>query len=191
MSLPAENKQMIMDGVRLILQGLGEDPDRDGLKDTPMRVAKLYDDVLDGQYAPLPKLTTFEEHYKGMVMVHHVPFYGFCEHHMLPFNGHFGIGYIPGKSGKVLGLSKLVRLFRHPCKRVGTQERITEAAVRLLKEHVQPEGGICYVTAEHTCMSLRGVKSPGAKTTTWAYTGVFETNTELRQQFIDQASVVV
>lgn len=178
---------MIEDGVRMILTGLGENVHRRGIKDTPARVAKLYDDVLDGQYTRLKEQTSFTgETYGGTIMVHHVPFYAFCEHHLLPFYGHMGIAYIPDE--EILGLSKLVRIFRHACKKITIQERITEEAVKLMVSIAQPKGVMCYVCAEHTCMSLRGVKSPGSKTTTFDYAGEYKTNVELRQQFLNEAS---
>ncbi len=190
MALSKENKKKIEDGVRLMLEGLGEDLTRNGIANTPVRVAKLYEDILDGHFAELPELTSFDpEKFNGPVMVHHVPFYAFCEHHMLPFIGHFSMGYVPDK--QVLGLSKLVRIFRQGCKRLTIHERITQEAVDLMMKEVQPKGAICYVTAEHTCMSLRGVKSPGSWTTTVAYKGIFEENPELRQLFVNEASKVL
>lgn len=187
MAMPEDKLNLISTGVKLILKGLGEDPDREGLRDTPGRVARLYDDILDGRYIERQAMTAFvEDTAEGSVMVHHVPFYAFCEHHMLLFHGHFGMAYVPDK--KILGLSKLVRIFRHGTKRLTIQERLTSEAVEHLVEQAVPKGAICYVTAEHTCMSLRGVKSPGAMTTTIAYRGVYEDDSELRQQFINEAS---
>lgn len=187
MALPAANQKMIREGVKLILTGLGEDITRSGLADTPARVAKLYGDVMDGNYVDMPRMTSFEgETYNGAVMVHHVPFYALCEHHLLMFQGHFGMAYVPGK--RILGLSKLVRIFRHFCKRPTVQERITEQAVDALMSIAEPLGAIVYVTAEHTCMTLRGVKSPGSMTTTVAHRGSFANDQEMRQQFIAEAS---
>lgn len=187
MALPTKNMAMVVEGIKMVLRGLGEDPDREGLKDTPLRVAKMYGTILDGRFIAEEEFTSFaEETYDGAVMVHHVPFYAFCEHHMAMFHGHFGLAYIP--KGKILGLSKLVRIFRVGCKKVTIQERITEEAVGLLMRQANPEGAICYVTAEHTCMSLRGVKSPGSLTTTIAHRGVYTEELELRQQFINEAS---
>lgn len=187
MALPEKNFGMVEEGIRMILRGLGEDPSREGIKDTPRRVAKMYSDILDGQFIEAGEFTSFGgEDYEGSVMVHHVPFYAFCEHHMAMFHGHFGLAYIP--RDRILGLSKLVRIFRVGCKKVTIQERITEEAVALLEKCAKPQGSICYVKAEHTCMSLRGVKSPGSLTTTVAYRGLYEENLELRQQFIHEAS---
>ena len=186
MALPEGNRRMIEESIRIILMALGEDPEREGLRDTPKRVADLYDDVLDGAFAEPPKVTAFvEETVNHMVVVHHVPFYGFCEHHLAMFFGHFSIGYVPDK--KLVGLSKLVRIFRHFTKRVTIQERLTEQSVDGLVQLVEPKGAIVYVNAEHTCMSLRGVKSPGSRTTTIAARGIFQSDSELRQQFVGEA----
>jgi GTP cyclohydrolase IA len=187
MGLPAENMDKIRQGIRLLLDGLGEDPERNGLSDTPQRVAKLYADILDGNYIKLAPPTAFEpELYEGNVAVHHVPFYAFCEHHLLPFYGFVSIGYIP--NNKLLGLSKLVRIFRHSCKKITIQERITQAAVDALNTQADPHGAICHVSATHMCMTLRGTKSPGSYTSTTAFSGEYEHDTELRQQFISEAT---
>jgi GTP cyclohydrolase I len=187
MALPYANKQAITDAVRQILIALGEDPFRPSLRETPDRVANLYEDILDGSFMKLNDQKTFDsENYEGAVIVHHAPFYAFCEHHMLPFIGHFGIAYVPDQT--ILGLSKLIRIFRHNCKRITVQERLTEQAVELVMQQAKPKGAICYVVAEHMCMALRGVKSPGSKTTTIAHRGVYSTDVELRTQFINEAS---
>lgn len=186
MSLPLQNRKMVIEGIRLVLQGLGENPDREGLKETPNRVMKMYDDVLDGRFITAETFTSFkEDKFDGAVMIHKIPFYAFCEHHIALFHGIFSIGYVPKE--KILGLSKLVRIFRVGCKRLTIQERITQEAVTLLMKIAEPVGAICYVEAEHTCMSLRGVKSPGAKTCTEAHAGVYHDNAELRQQFLSLA----
>ncbi len=186
MSLPQSNYDKIKAAIRMLLEGLGENPDREGLIDTPDRVARMYSDVLDGRFSEPDEPTAFEEEsYGHIVAVHHVPFYAFCEHHMAVFMGHFGMAYVPDK--KVVGLSKMVRLFRHGAKRVTIQERLTTEAADLMMDLVKPKGVIVYANAEHTCMSLRGVKSPGSRTTTIAYRGLFEKDIELRQQFLQEA----
>lgn len=172
-----------------ILEALGEDPYREGLKDTPKRVAKLYSDILDGHTSSIDhRITSFEEEENtgNQVMVHHVPFYAFCEHHMSLFHGHFGMAYVPKK--KVLGISKLVRIFRHTCKKLTMQERITHQSVKLLQQYADTEDAIAYVKAEHTCMTLRGVKSPGSFTTTICGEGIYRSSGDLRTQFINEAS---
>jgi len=190
MSLPVESQYKIASAVEMILQALGEDVHRSGLKDTPERVARMYSDILDGNHHSCPPLTVFDgEAYEGQVMVHHVPFYAFCEHHLMPFYGHLGIGYIPTGS-RVVGLSKLVRSFRYFTKKPTIQERITKQVVQHMMGQLKPEGAICVVQAEHMCMTLRGVKSPGSFTTTIDYDGVYTKDTELRQQFINEATQV-
>lgn len=187
MALPLKNQLMLRKAIKQMLLALGENPDRQGLRGTPKRVTDMYSDVLDGIYAQQPIVSFFEqENYGSMVMVHHAPFYAFCEHHLAVFLGHFGIAYVPDR--RIVGLSKLVRIFRYGCKRITIQERITNECSDKLMHLIKPKGVIVYVNAEHTCMSLRGVKSPGSRTTTMAYRGIFATNPELRQQFLDEAS---
>lgn len=185
--IPEPQQHMIEDGVRLILQGLGEDPEREGLKDTPSRVARMYADILDGRYSNYPRVTMFgEETYNGVVMIHHVPYFSFCEHHMMPFIGEFAIAYLPGK--KIVGISKLVRIFRYRCKRVTIQERLVSDAADDLVSLLEPKGVMVYAEATHMCMTLRGVKSPGARMTTSSARGVFLTNDVTRQQFMEVAT---
>ena len=208
MSIPAEQQQLIQSYVRGILVALGEDPNRPGLIDTPRRVAEMYSRVLDGNYALFPKMAVFSDmpldphvadttesqsqpmsytfgEYNNIIIVHHVPFYAFCEHHLALFLGQFAIGYLP--SHKVLGLSKLVRLFRHFCKRPTIQERLTVAIVDQLVTIIKPRGAMIYVDAEHTCMTLRGARALGARTTTMAARGIFLEDSELRDQFLKVA----
>lgn len=184
MALPSQpNQNQIALAVECILKALGLDVNSPEFADTPERVARLFDDCLDGMFIDPPKLTSFPSNgYEGVIQVHHVPFYSWCAHHLVPIFGHFSIGYIP--SNRLLGLSKLVRIFRHGCKVPTTQEEITKRAVDLLTSTVKPKGVICYVEAEHMCMTLRGVKSPGSLTSTTSYSGEFETNQELREQFL-------
>lgn len=186
MALPTSNMAEIEKAIAQLLTALGEDPKSERFAKTPHRVAKLYSDVMDGQFATLTNMTAFkEDKFNGAVMVHHVPFYAMCAHHLLLFQGTFGLAYVPGE--KVLGLSKLVRIFRHNCKRPTTQEEITEKAVDLLMHVADAKGAMCYVRAEHTCMTLRGVKSPGSMTTTVAARGSFLEDAEARQMFLDEA----
>jgi len=181
--LPILNQKIIEDSIRRILTALGEDPEREGLRDTPARVARLYSDVLDGRTSDMPRITSFEEEtYHGIVTVHHVPFYAFCEHHMLPFIGQVAIGYIPNK--KMVGLSKLVRIFRYYTKRVNIQERLAEQTINAVMKYTEALGAIVHINAEHTCMSLRGVKSPGARTTTVTTRGTLVDNVELQAHFL-------
>lgn len=159
--------------VREILEAIGEDPDRDGLLDTPKRVAKAYAEFFAGlhQDAADHLSTTFDIEHDEMVLVKDIPFYSTCEHHLVPFYGSAHIGYIPGKGGKVTGLSKLARLVEVYARRPQVQERLTTQIVDSLVEHLNPAGAIVVIECEHMCMSMRGVQKPGAKTVTSAVRG--------------------
>lgn len=159
--------------VREILEAIGEDPDRDGLVETPKRVAKAYAEFFAGlhQDAADHLATTFDIEHDEMVLVKDIPFYSTCEHHLVPFYGSAHIGYIPGKGGKVTGLSKLARLVEVYARRPQVQERLTTQIVDALVEHLSPSGAIVVVECEHMCMSMRGVRKPGAKTVTSAVRG--------------------
>ncbi|QIV87203.1 GTP cyclohydrolase I FolE [Glutamicibacter mishrai] len=159
--------------VREILEAIGEDPDRDGLAETPKRVAKAYAEFFAGlhQDAAEHLSTTFDIEHDEMVLVKDIPFYSTCEHHLVPFYGSAHIGYIPGKGGKVTGLSKLARLVEVYARRPQVQERLTTQIVDSLVEHLNPAGAIVVVECEHMCMSMRGVQKPGAKTVTSAVRG--------------------
>ncbi|GAA2962761.1 GTP cyclohydrolase I FolE [Glutamicibacter bergerei] len=159
--------------VREILEAIGEDPDRDGLLDTPKRVAKAYAEFFAGlhQDAAEHLSTTFDIEHDEMVLVKDIAFYSTCEHHLVPFYGTAHIGYIPGKGGKVTGLSKLARLVEVFARRPQVQERLTTQIVDALVEHLEPSGAIVVIECEHMCMSMRGVRKPGAKTVTSAVRG--------------------
>ena len=159
--------------VREILEAIGEDPDREGLQDTPQRVAKAYAEFFSGLHqAPEQVLgTTFDIAHDELVLVKDIPFYSTCEHHLVPFHGAAHIGYIPGPDGRVTGLSKLARLVELYARRPQVQERLTTQIVEALVEHLAPRGAIVVIQAEHMCMSMRGVRKPGAKTVTSAVRG--------------------
>ena len=159
--------------VREILLAVGEDPDREGLKETPARVARAYEESFKGLTQDPADLlaTTFDIGHEELVLVRDVPFYSMCEHHLVPFYGHAHIGYIPSAEGKVTGLSKLARLVDIFAKRPQIQEQLTTEIVDALMTHLRPEGAIVVVEAEHLCMSMRGVSKPGAKTITSAVRG--------------------
>lgn len=163
----------IEQGVRLILQGVGEDPDREGLKKTPARVAKMYAECFAGLYEDPAEFfeTTFDEHHEEMVLVRDIPFYSMCEHHLAPFFGKAHVAYIPAKDGRICGLSKLARLVDTFAKRPQVQERLTSQVADTLREQLNPQGVLVVVEAEHLCMSMRGIKKSGAKTTTSAVRG--------------------
>ena len=157
-----------------ILRLLGEDPAREGLQKTPERVAKAMSFLTKGyDENPLEiiRSATFREEYKQMVLVKDIPFYSTCEHHLVPFHGVAHVGYIPGPDGKVTGLSKLARVVDLYARRPQVQERLTTQVVEALEEHLNPRGAIVVIEAEHMCMSMRGVRKPGAKTVTSAVRG--------------------
>ncbi len=160
--------------VREILLAIGEDPDRSGLIDTPKRVAKAYREVFAGLHQnPADVLaTTFDIAHEEMVLVKDIPFYSTCEHHLVPFHGSAHVGYIPSLEGRVSGLSKLARLVDVYAKRPQVQERLTTQIVEALVKHLKPRGAIVVVECEHMCMSMRGVRKPGAKTVTSAVRGL-------------------
>jgi GTP cyclohydrolase IA len=159
--------------VREILAAIGEDPNRDGLLDTPKRVARAYAEFFAGihQHPKDVLSTTFDLDHEELVLVKDIPFYSTCEHHLVPFHGAAHIGYIPSEDGKVTGLSKLARLVEIFARRPQVQERLTTQIVDALMEHLQPKGAIVVIECEHMCMSMRGIRKPGAKTVTSAVRG--------------------
>ena len=159
--------------VREILLAVGENPERDGLKGTPARVARAYEEAFKGLHQDPAELlaTTFDIGHQELVMVRDVPFYSMCEHHLVPFYGQAHIGYIPADEGKVTGLSKLARLVDIFAKRPQIQEQLTTQVADALMTHLQPQGVIVVIEAEHLCMSMRGAAKPGAKTVTSAVRG--------------------
>jgi GTP cyclohydrolase IA len=162
--------------VRELLLAIGEDPDRDGLRRTPSRVAWMYAEVLDGiGRDPCAHLTvTFEADHREMVMVRDIAFASLCEHHLVPFIGRAHVAYIPGMDGRITGISKLARLVEGYAHRLQVQERLTSQVADSLVEALEPQGVLVVVEAEHLCMSMRGVKKPGATTVTSAVRGIFE-----------------
>ena len=170
--------------MRLILEGVGEDPYREGLKDTPARVARMYEEVLQGIDEDPSELFTrsFCENHNEMVLVKDIPFYSICEHHMVPFFGMAHVGYIPGTDGLICGISKLARLVDLFARRLQVQERLTTQVADTLVRELNPEGVIVVIEAEHLCMSMRGVKKPGSKTTTSAVRGIFRRDQKTREE---------
>ena len=170
---PVIDQPRIAAAVREILLAIGEDADRSGLRDTPERVARAYAEVFAGLHQDPADLlaTTFDIGHSEMVLVKDIPFYSTCEHHLVPFHGMAHIGYIPGAEGRVTGLSKLARLVDLYARRPQVQERMTTQIVEALVAHLHPAGAIVVVEGEHLCMSMRGVRKPGAKTVTSAVRG--------------------
>lgn len=178
------DKAKIEEGVRLILEGIGEDPAREGLLETPARVARMYEEVFAGLTEDPARHfeTTFDEHHEEMVLVRDIPFYSMCEHHLVPFFGKAHVAYIPAADGRICGLSKLARLVEAFAKRPQVQERLTAQVADTLIAELNPQGVIVVVEAEHLCMSMRGVKKPGAKTITSAVRGAFEKSQATRAE---------
>ena len=174
----------IEEGVRLILEGIGEDPDREGLQKTPARVARMYEEVFAGlEDDPMRYFeTTFDEHHQEMVLVRDIPFYSMCEHHLVPFFGVAHVAYLPGPGGRVCGISKLARCVELYARRLQLQERLTSQVAQAIEDNLHPRGVFVVLEAEHLCMSMRGVKKPGSKTTTSAVRGIFERSEKTRQE---------
>ena len=177
------NQKRIEKAIREILLAIGEDVNREGLKETPKRVAELYADLFSGLHKdPAKELTIFQQgEHEEMVMVKDIPFYSICEHHLVPFIGKAHVVYIPTK-GRVTGLSKLVRVVEAFAKRPQVQERLTSQIADCLMEGLKPRGVLVIIEAEHLCMSMRGVKKPGSLTVTSAVRGVFHKNPSTRSE---------
>ncbi len=170
---PPVDQPRIARAVREILLAIGDDPDRSGLVDTPMRVARAYTEMFAGIHQDATDLlaTTFDLEHQEMVLVKDISFYSTCEHHLVPFHGSAHVGYIPSHDGKVTGLSKLARLVEIYARRPQVQERLTTQIVDALMANLSPRGAIVVIECEHMCMSMRGVRKPGAKTVTSAVRG--------------------
>ena len=162
-------------GVRLILEGIGEDLTRPGIRDTPTRVARMYEEITSGLRSdPTEALqVVFEEGHDEMVMVRDIPMYSLCEHHLIPFIGKAHVAYIPNVNGKLTGLSKLARLVDGLSRRPQVQERLTAEIADAIVKRLDPRGAMVVIEAEHLCMSMRGVRKPGAVTVTSAVRGQF------------------
>jgi GTP cyclohydrolase I len=178
----AVDRGRIERAVREILAAVGEDPDREGLRDTPARVARMYAELFAGLHEdPRSHLErVFTEKYDEIVLVRDITFNSMCEHHLLPFMGRAHVGYIP--RGKVLGLSKLVRVVEGVSRRPQVQERMTEEIANLLQSELEPKGVAVVVEATHTCMTVRGVRKPGSLCVTSAMKGLFRTNVSSRAE---------
>ncbi|HYA12547.1 MAG TPA: GTP cyclohydrolase I FolE [Thermodesulfovibrionales bacterium] len=173
-------------GVRFILEGIGEDPERAGLKDTPRRVAKMYEEIFAGLKTPSEEILAHieGETHDEMVLLKDIPFYSVCEHHLLPFIGKAHVAYIPS-GGKIVGLSELVKSVEILAKRPQVQERLTTQLVDLIMDRLKPKGAMVIIDAEHLCMSMRGVKKPGSRTVTSAVRGIFRTKQSTREELLE------
>lgn len=177
--------EKIEKAVSMILEAIGEDTEREGLIDTPKRVAKMYAEMFEGLNKD-PKdyfKTVFNEKYDEVVLVKDIPFYSMCEHHLVPFFGHAHIAYIP-RDGVVAGLSKLARAVETTARRPQLQERITSTVADALMEMLNPVGVYVVIEAEHMCMTMRGIKKPGSKTVTTVARGIYEQDDVKRAEIL-------
>jgi len=177
------DKEKIAEGMKLILEAIGENPQREGLSGTPDRVAKMYEEIFFGlkENAVDHLDITFTENHEEMVLVKDIPIYSMCEHHFLPFYGFAHVAYIP-KNGKIAGLSKLVRVVETFAKRPQLQERLTSQVANILMDKLTPRGVMVVIEAEHMCMTMRGIKKAGSMTITSAVRGVFKTSEATRAE---------
>ena len=180
--------EAIKEAVKVILRAVGEDPDRPGLIETPRRVAHMYQEMFAGLHSdPQRHLKViFPETYDEMVLVRDIPFTSMCEHHLLPFSGVAHVAYIP--NGKVTGLSKLARVVEEIAHRPQVQERMTQQIAELIDAHLETSGVAVVISAEHSCMAIRGVKKPGTRTVTSALRGIFKDNQSTRAEFMSLIS---
>jgi len=178
------DRAKIEQAVRLILEGIGDDPDREGVRDTPERVASMFEEVFSGigvDPTPIPTVVPGAD-FDEMIMVKDIPLTSLCEHHLLPFNGKAHVAYIPSKDGKITGLSKIARVVDVFSKRPQVQERLTTQIADTIDAALQPRGVFVLIEAEHLCMTMRGVKKPGALTVTSAVRGLFRSDERTRQE---------
>jgi GTP cyclohydrolase IA len=187
LTLPEFDQDRAEAAVRELLIAIGEDPERQGLIDTPSRVARAYREMFAGLYTNPDDVlnTTFDEQHDELVLVKDIPMYSTCEHHLVAFHGVAHVGYIPGMDGRVTGLSKLARVVDLYAKRPQVQERLTGQVADAMMRKLDPRGVIVVVEAEHLCMAMRGIRKPGASTTTSAVRGQFKTDSTLRAEALD------
>jgi len=173
--------------VREILAAIGEDPDRDGLLDTPARVARMYREICSGlREDPAAHLEkTFEVEHDEIIIVRDITFYSICEHHLIPFFGKAHVAYLPKKGGRITGLSKLARLVDGFARRPQVQERLTGRIADAIEEKLAPQGAAVVIEAEHLCMSMRGIRKPGARTVTSSMRGIFRSNPASREEVLN------
>ncbi len=177
------NHEKVKEAVRLLLEGIGEDVNREGLVDTPDRIARMYEEICGGmeEDAGVHLSKVFSVDNNEMVLEKDIVFYSMCEHHLMPFYGRAHVAYIP--NGKVVGLSKLARTVEVFARRLQIQEQMTGQIADAVMEHLQPQGVMVVLEAEHMCMTMRGVKKPGSKTVSIATKGVFADSPTLQSQF--------
>jgi GTP cyclohydrolase I len=179
------DKKKIQKGVRLIIEGIGEDPDRPGLRRTPERISEMYEEIFSGLIcSPEDMLKPMEgEKHDEMVLLKDIPFYSVCEHHLLPFAGKAHIAYVP-EGGRIVGLSALARALEVFAKRPQVQERLTAQLADMIMKRLRPKGCMVIVDAEHLCLSMRGIKKPGSRTVTSAVRGIFRSKESTRDELL-------
>jgi len=172
--------------VRELLLAIGEDPDREGLRDTPARVARSYAEIFQGLYSDPDQVLdrTFDEHHQELILVKDIPMFSMCEHHLVPFHGVAHVGYIPNPDGRVTGLSKIARLVDLYARRPQVQERLTAQVADALVRKLEPKGVIVVIEAEHLCMGMRGIRKPGSRTTTSAVRGMLRSSPTSRAEVL-------
>lgn len=178
------DRKKIKAAVRLLLEAIGDDPDRDGLRETPDRVARMYEEIF-GQGEEDPRVALrkkFDEHHHEVVLVKDIPFFSMCEHHLMPFFGKAHVAYIP--NGSIVGISKLARVVESFARRPQVQERMTSQIADIINEELKPQGVAVVCEAVHTCMTMRGVKKPGSTVITSAMRGAFEKNVTSRTEIM-------
>ena len=170
--------------MRELLIAVGEDPDREGLRETPRRVARAYEEIFAGLYIEPDSVLdkTFNEQHQELVLVKDIPIFSTCEHHLVPFHGMAHVGYIPGLSGQVTGLSKIARVVDLYARRPQVQERLTAQVADAIVRKLEPRGVIVVIEAEHLCMGMRGVRKPGSRTVTSAVRGLFQSSPSSRAE---------
>jgi GTP cyclohydrolase I len=181
------DRAKVEQGVRLLLEGIGEDPDRGGLRETPSRVARMYEEIFAGIDVDASQIVTVVEgaDFDEMIMVRDIPLYSSCEHHLIPFVGKAHVAYIPNKSQQITGLSKIARVVDTLSKKPQVQERLTTEIAESIERALSPRGVFVVIEAEHLCMTMRGVKKPGSITVTSAVRGLFRTDARTRQEAMD------
>jgi len=180
------DRAKIEQAVRLLLEGIGEDPDREGLRETPRRVADFYSEVIAEEPRDLSSLVVDigSDTHQELVLVRDIVFHSLCEHHLTPFFGKAHVAYIPSRNGRITGISKIVRLVQVAAARLQLQERLTSTIADTLIKSLDPEGVLVLIEAEHLCMSMRGVRVPGSRVVTSAVRGIFRTNPATRAEVL-------
>ena len=180
------NKKKIEKGIRLVLEGIGEDLERAGIKKTPKRIADMYEEIFSGLKTPTDKiLKPIEgESHDELVLLKDIPFYSVCEHHLLPFIGSAHVAYIPA-GGRIVGISELAKAVEIFAQRPQVQERLTTQLANTIMKKLKPKGAMVIIDAEHLCLSMRGIKKPGSRTVTSAVRGIFRTKESTRVELLE------